>query len=135
MATAREQMNTIKSELERVRRDIDNLKIEEGILEKLLLKMTGEPVPVPVKRKRSPNVTPLVIDIMRNAAEKGATSAEVDALVRLQIPGVANASVASILSRLKSEGALIYVGERYYEKRFAPPPTTSPFDLPLRAVI
>lgn len=134
MATARETMSTIKSELERVRGEIASLRLEEGILEKLLAKISGEPIQAQAKRKRSPNVTPLVLDIMRAAGTVGATSTEVDARVKEQIPEVAKATVSSILSRLKAEGALIYVGERYYEKQYAPPASPSPFDGPLRAV-
>src|SRR3546814_8822515 len=48
------------------------------------------------------------------------------------LPAVAKDTVGSVLSRLKSEGALVYVGERYYEKRFAP--QNRPFDPGLRAV-
>lgn len=128
-------MSTIKSELERVRSEIASLQLEEGILEKLLAKISGEPIQAPMKRKRSPNVSPLVLDIMRTAGSAGATSSEVDALVKEKIPEVAKATVGSILSRLKAEGALIYVGERYYEKQYAPPAVPSPFDAQLRAVI
>src|SRR3546814_21075649 len=48
------------------------------------------------------------------------------------LPAVAKDTVGSVLSRLKSEGALVYVGARYYEKRFAP--QNRPFDPGLRAV-
>lgn len=141
MATARETMNTINLELKRVDGELDRansvvagLQMERDILAKLLAKLNGEPVQILAKRKRSPNVSPLVLDIMRTAGTAGATSSEVDALVKEQIPGVAKATVSSILSRLKAEGALIYVGERYYEKQYAPPANPSPFDGPLRAV-
>jgi hypothetical protein len=36
---------------------------------------------------------------------------------------VAKDTVGSVLSRLKSDGALVYVGERYYEKGQEPKPT------------
>lgn len=70
---------------------------------------------------------------MREAAFDGATTSEVDDLVRRKVPSVAKDTVGSILSRLKSEGALVYIGERYYEKQYAPKETT-PFDKGLRAV-
>src|SRR3546814_5620408 len=81
---------------------------------------------------RSPSVKPMVLDIMSVVGEAGATSQEVDAKVRETNPAVAKDTVGSVLSRLKSEGALVYVGERYYEKRFAP--QNRPFDPGLRAV-
>lgn len=120
MATAKDQMKTIKDELDRVRVEIERLRLEEGVLSRLLAKINGEAEPVPLPRKRATNVKPLIIDIINRAAGKGATSSEVAALVQSAIPGVAKESVGSILSRLKSDGAFVYVGERYYERQFAP---------------
>jgi hypothetical protein len=130
MASAREQMTMIESELTAVREQIERLRVQEDLLVSLLSKMRGTPIEVKQPRRRSPSVKPLVLDIMSIAAETGATSQEVDERVREKIPGVAKDTVGSILSRLKSEGALIYDSDRYYEKRFAP----RPFDQHLRAV-
>jgi hypothetical protein len=134
MANRATSMNTIKSELERVQQEIKTLQIEEGILQKLLSKLTGQPGPQ-IKPKRAVGITPLVLDVVRLAGAQGATSSDVAVEVALREPSVAKASVASILSRLKSDGALIYVGDRYYEKQFAPAATASPFDSHLRAVV
>lgn len=133
MATAKENMKMIEQELERVRSEIEKLKVEEALLLKMLAKMTGTTIPTPTTRTRSPSVKPVVLDVMREAAFDGATTAEVDDLVRRKVPSVAKDTVGSILSRLKSEGALVYVGERYYEKQYAPKEPT-PFDKGLRAV-
>lgn len=121
-------MKTVEAELERVRSEIDRLKIEESVLLKLLGKMRGDHVPYKQGRSRSPNVKPMVLDIMRDAGPDGATTPEVDALVRAKIPTVAKDTVGSVLSRLKSDGALVFDGERYYEKRFAPNASSGPFD-------
>ena len=134
MANAREQMSTIKGELERVQREIAALQIEESILQKLVSKLSGEPAVAPKKTKRAVGITPLVLDIMRRAETSGATSQEVAARVEELAPDVARTSVAAILSRLKGDGALVYVGDRYYEKQYAPSATATPFDLHLRAV-
>jgi hypothetical protein len=134
MATVRETMSTIKGELERVQREISALQIEEGILQKLLSKLSGEPAPQAKKAKRAVGITPLVLDVMRSAGATGATSGEVATRVEEKSPEVAKATVAAILSRLKSDGALVYAGDRYYEKQYAPPVTPSPFDSHLRAV-
>jgi predicted nuclease with TOPRIM domain len=131
MANAREQMKMIETELERVRREIEKLRVEEALLVKMMAKMNGE-TPAPV-RARSPSVKPLVLDIMRRAGHAGATTAEVDDLVREKVPSVAKDTVGSILSRLKGDGVLIYAGERYYEKQFAPR-DENPFERNLRAV-
>lgn len=118
MARASEQMKMMESELERVQREIERLKVEESLLLKMLAKMRGEE-PAP-SRTRSPSVKPIVIDIMRQAGAAGATTQEVDEQVREKVPSVAKDTVGSVLSRLKGDGALVYVGERYYEKQFAP---------------
>lgn len=132
MTTARDQLSMIKETLARVRSDIERLRAQEEVLADLLQSIAGESAPPP-PRKRSPNVKPLVLDIMHEAGFTGATSAEVDAMVRRTVPSVAKESVGSILSRLKSAGALVHDGERYYEKQFAPKPK-SPFE-GLKAVI
>jgi hypothetical protein len=134
MASAREQMKIIDGELERVRAEIERLRAEEAVLMGLRSKMSGDPEPKRSKT-RSPNVKPVVLDVMHNAGPTGATSAEVDQLVREKVPTVAKDTVGSVLSRLKSDGALVYDGERYYEKQFAPGPKNGPLNAGgLRAV-
>lgn len=128
---AKEQMQMIEAELARIRAEIQRLHAQEEVLLGLRQKMSGEP-PRP-GRKRSPAIKPLVIDIMHEAGFAGATSGEVDQMVRRTVPGVAKDTVGSILSRLKSDGALVYDSDRYYEKQFAPKPS-APFEPGLRAV-
>ena len=125
MATAIEQRTMIESKLATIRSQIATLQAQEKVLSDLLAEMKGEPAPQ--VRRRSPSVKPIVIDVMSAAGPAGATSREVDEAVRAKVPTVADDTVGSVLSRLKADGALVYVGERYYEKRFAPPP--------LRAVV
>ena len=129
MATSKEQIQMIEAELQAIREQITRLKAQEEVLLKVQRSMTG--LPETVKRKRAPSVKPMVLDIMAAVGEAGATSQEVDAKVRETNPAVAKDTVGSVLSRLKSEGALVYEGERYYEKRWAP---HRPFDPGLRAV-
>jgi hypothetical protein len=133
MANARDQMKMIEVELERVRGEIDKLRVEEALLVKMLGRMNGVLPDTPVHRTRAPSVKPVVLDVMRTAGIWGATTSEVDEKVRQKVPTVAKDTVGSILSRLKSEGALVYVGERYYEKQFAPKDAGASFD-GLRAV-
>lgn len=133
MANARDQMKMIESELARIRSEMDRLRAQEELLLSLRQKMSGEPVPQKTVRKRSANIKPLVIDTMHEAGFAGATSSEVDSIVRRSAPTVAKDTVGSILSRLKADGALVYDGERYYEKQFAPN-TNGPFETGLRAV-
>lgn len=134
MASAREQIKMIEAELARVRAEIEKLRIEEALLLKMKAKMNGEPeATVRSSRTRSPNVKPTVLEIMNMVGANGATTSEVDEIVRLQVPSVAKDTVGSVLSRLKSDGVLVYSGERYFEKQFAPKPEGI-FDKSLRAV-
>lgn len=135
MTTVRETMKMIHTELDRVRLEIEKLKVEEATLSRLLKSMGATDKSAPVIRKRSASVKPLVLDIMREAGHNGATSVEVDQRVRVSLPDVGKDTPAAILSRLKSEGALVYRNDRYFEKQFAPQEPSNPFDAGLRAVI
>ena len=128
MTTAREQKDMIEAKLAAIREQIATLRAQEKVLADLLAEMSGQKK----ARVRSPNIKPMVLDIMREAGEAGATSRQVDEAVRAQVPTVGTDTVGSVLSRLKSAGALVHDGERYYEKKFAPP--ARPFDGGLRAV-
>lgn len=118
MATSREQIKMIDAELQSIREQIARLKAQEEVLLKLQRGMTGVEE---TKRKRAPSVKPLVLDIMSKLGAAGGTSQAVDTFVRMENPQVAKDTVGSVLSRLKADGALVYDGERYYEKRHAPP--------------
>ena len=118
MPTAKEQTMKMQDKLSAIRKQIEELQIQE----RLLVELLGEEVPTKPARQRSPNIKPMVLDYMMAAAANGATTAEVDAFVRKAVPTVAKDTVGSILSRLKFDGALAHNGERYYEKRFAPQP-------------
>jgi hypothetical protein len=134
MSNAREQMKIMEAELANVREQIARLKIKEETIVQLLAKVSGTANPDTATRARSPAVKPVVLDIMREKGAVGATSGEVDALVRQKVPTVGKDTVGSVLSRLKSDGALGYDGERYYEKQFTPKIEQSPFDGRSRAV-
>lgn len=134
MASARDQMKVLEAELARVRGEIERLRVEEALLVKMIGKMAPPSLqPQQPVSKRMP-VKPVVLDVMREVADRGATTAEVDQTVRERVPSVAKDTVGSVLSRLKGDGALVYVGERYYEKQFAPKEET-PFETTLRAVV
>lgn len=121
MTKAREQMKTIQEDLDRVQAQIAALQIEEGVLKRLLAKLSGEPEQLAkVPRKRASSVKPLVIDLLHAAGSDGLTSLEATASVQAVQPEVSRETVGSVLSRLKSEGAFVYTGDRYYEKQFAP---------------
>lgn len=119
---ASKKMEPLNDEIARLDAEIARLQGERAGLIRAKELLTGEAAQ-PKQRKRAAPIKPLVLDIMRDAGPSGATSAEVDAEVRKTVPTVAKDTVGSVLSRLKSDGALVYVGERYYEKGQEPKPT------------
>lgn len=133
-----QQMKSIEEEIARIDAEIARLRERRAAFVDALAMVSGvasSPIAPPPMRRRAANVKPLILDIMWNAGSGGATSVEVAALVKEKVPAVAKDTVGSVLSRLKADGALIYDGERYYDKRF--PPTikeASPFEGRLRAV-
>jgi hypothetical protein len=127
-------MQAIDQELERLQAELTRIQTEISAILRVKALMLGQPTaPEVTSRRRASNIKPLVLDIMRIAAESGASTAEVTALVKEKEPNVAKESVGSILSRLKADGAFVYVGERYYDAKFAPKTDKGPFE-PLRAV-
>jgi len=125
MSKASEQMKVLDAEISAIREQIANLQIQEATLVRLKSKLAGDPEPESsAPRKRAAGVKPMVLDIIRKAGDIGMTSADVSVLVRERMPDVSKDTVGSVLSRLKSDGAFVYVGERYYEKQFAPAPET-----------
>lgn len=118
---ANKKMEPLDKEIARLEAEITRLQGEMAGLLRARDLLTGNPVSTP-KLKRSAPIKPLVLDIMKAAGETGASSTEVDARVREEVPSVAKDTVGSVLSRLKSDGALVYVGERYYVKGQEPKP-------------
>jgi fructose-1-phosphate kinase PfkB-like protein len=116
----------IEAKLQSIREQIAILRAQEKVLSDLLSEMNGQPAKA-VVRQRSPSIKPLVLDIMARVGQAGATTKEVDEAVRANVPTVAQDTVGSVLSRLKADGALVFDGERYYEKRWAPEPNR-PFE-------
>lgn len=132
MSAMGKKMQPLDAEITRLDAEIARLQGERAGLLRAKELLTGEETPIKLEpRKRVTSVKPLVLDIMSDVGAAGATTAEVDDRVRGMVPAVAKDTVGSVLSRLKSEGALVYEGDRYYEKRHAP--ERRPFD-PLRVV-
>jgi hypothetical protein len=104
--------------------EIDGLKMRRQAFVDVLAKFSGEDQPArsssETGRRRSANITPLVLDIMAEVGATGATSKDVDERVRERVPTVARGTVAAVLSRLKGDAALVYDGIRYYDARSAP---------------
>ena len=124
MASQGKKMKPLDEEIARLDAEIARLQGERAGLMRAKQLLCGEAPEAP--RKRSVSIKPIILDVMKSVADQGATTTEVLNAVSTLVPDVKRDSVGSILSRLKSEGALVYEGDRYYEKRYAP---ARPFDL------
>jgi len=110
---------SIDNEIARIDAEIERLRVRREAFVDMRAMMAGKESPPSVvqPRKRSVNVKPLVLDIMKAAGPNGHTSAEVKEMVKTQIPTVNDDTVASVLSRLRADNALRHDGERYYQSQ------------------
>jgi hypothetical protein len=114
-------MKRLDEEIARIDAEILRLQSERaGLVRAKALLSTDDRSLAPPARKRSPNIKPLILEIMEHAATTGATSKDVNRTVRTRVPTVAEDTVGSVLSRLKADKALVFDGERYYDARYAP---------------
>ncbi len=128
MRATGKQMKRLDEEIARIDADILRLQSERAglVRAKALLSTPDDRPLVAPARKRSPNIKPLILEIMERAAATGATSKDVDRTVRARVPTVAEDTVGSVLSRLKADKALVFDGERYYDSRYAPKTGVAP---------
>jgi hypothetical protein len=122
------QTQPVRDKISELDRQIDDLqrKLSEALhgrrlLQEVLAAMVGEEPAQPEKaRGRATNVKQVVLLVMERAGVAGLTSAEVLAAVQSEVPNAQRDTVSSLLSRLKKDGALAYVGVRYFDARYAP---------------
>ncbi len=122
----------LNAELERVRNQIAELKIEEALLTKMLRRMGDNNAKKP-PTNRALGVKSAVLNFAFEAGGEGVTTEEMRDAVERTIPEVAKDTVRSVLSRLKSDGALAFVRGRYYVKEFVPQGEDGPNVTPLRS--
>lgn len=96
-------------------------------VESLIRVMSGDTAPEPsraaviLNRIRRGDLNNIVLSLYEQAAEAGLSTAECVAAAGKAGTPLKATSVSSLLSRLKSDGVLMYDGERYRLKRFAGP--------------
>jgi hypothetical protein len=126
-----ERLQPIKDKIAELDQQIDDLtrKLGEATTARKCLRdvyasMGGPPIgddfgTETTRRTRIPNVKGTVLDIMARAGSTGRTSIEVLTEASHRSPGVSRDTISSVLSRLKSDGALRYDGMRYFDAKIA----------------
>lgn len=117
MARMTNQMKMLEERLEQVRRDIEKLRAQETLLVDMMREASGEPKIKP--RAPRSNVKQAVLDLLDQVGTKGLNAATAVELAGQSGMSLERGTVSSLLSRLKSEGALVYDGRVYRLKGYA----------------
>lgn len=133
MARNKEQMQRLIELKERLAAAIEQ---HQRAIEALQNQMVGvnaaikvfgaEPGAVPAPRR---NVKRTVLEVVQEAGRIGVTASEVISRAAAKGRALNAGSVASLLSRFKQDGVLIFDGERYF-----PAPPQAPQEPPLKIV-
>ena len=97
----------------------------DGLIRTMSGEATPEPTPAASNRIRRGDLNNIVLSLYEQAADTGLSTAECVAAAGKAGTPLKATSVSSLLSRLKSDGVLMYDGERYRLKRFAGPRSAS----------
>ncbi len=118
-----QQLEQLKAEREKIRREIAQLQGRLEGVEFSLSLMTGEPVATPAidsspPRQSRGTVKTTVLSLVEEHKANGLTASEVVELAERIGVRLERGSVSSLLSKLKSDGALdIRDGNKYIPKR------------------
>lgn len=93
----------------------------EGLIRLMDDKSAPEAPTAVAGRVRRGDLNNIVLSLYEQAAEAGLSTSECVAMASKAGTPLKATSVSSLLSRLKSDGVLMYDGERYRLKRFAGP--------------
>lgn len=108
-------MNELRARLDLIQMEIEKLRAQES----LLLEMMQE-APAPAsQRAQKGSVKKTVIDLLEDAGAKGLNANSALGAAKAKGIELERGSVSSLLSRLKSDGAVVYDGEVYRLTKFA----------------
>ena len=109
--------------------ELDAAQVRLHEIENMIRLMEGKPEPelppVGAGRIRRGDLNNIVLSLYEAAAHAGLSTSECVAAAAKAGTPLKATSVSSLLSRLKSDGVLMYDGERYRLKRFAGPRSAS----------
>lgn len=106
-------MTDMKARLNEIEREIEKLQAKR----ELLLDMMGE-TPKPAARAPKGSVKTTVLDLLERVGRSGLNAAKAVEMVGAEGGEIDRGSVSSLLSRLKSDGVVVYDGDMYRLKKF-----------------
>ncbi|MEM8978949.1 MAG: hypothetical protein AAGD04_05660 [Pseudomonadota bacterium] len=117
-------ISDMKTRLDSIRREIEKLQAQEA----LLLDMMGE-APKTIKRASKGSVKSTVLKLLQEVERSGLNATTAVEIAKSQNIVLERGSVSSLLSRLKTDGVVVYDGSMYRLKQFAdvrPPSAVTP---------
>jgi hypothetical protein len=111
VARVSNQMKMLEERLEHVRREIEKLRANEAMLRDMIREVAGEPKVKP--RAPRSNVKQTVLALLEDAGPSGLNAASAVERAACNGTSLERGTVSSLLSRLKSEGVVVYDGKVY----------------------
>lgn len=112
-------MNDIRSRLDGIRRDIEKLQAQET----LLLEMLDETPEPKSSRAAKGSVKTTVLDLLEVVGRRGLNAATAVELAKSSGTDLERGSVSSLLSRLKTDGVVVYDGSSYRLTKYTGAPS------------
>jgi hypothetical protein len=100
-------------------REIEALRNKVAGLEMAIALFDEEGVPAPVSERRRSGIKDTVLDLLNEVGTTGLNAAIAVEIANRRGIHLDRQSVSSLLSRLKTDGAIVYEGQRYKLKQFA----------------
>jgi len=117
-------MRTLQERLGQIQSEIAKLQAQEALILDMLREARGEPKVKP--RAPRSNVKQAILDLLEEVGAEGLNAAIAVGLAERNGVNLERGSVSSILSRLKSDGAVTYDNERYRLTKYAQQATVHP---------
>ena len=129
MKRLEERLAEVQSRISEVQTQMALLRSKEELLVEMLREAKGEPAAV-APRRRAPraNVKNAVLDFLGRVGSEGLNAAIAVDMAESEGQALDRGSVSSLLSRLKNEGTVTYIGGLYRLVEYSP--TEGAPDLP-----
>ena len=126
MSKSQANMKLLYDRRDKLRAEFEAARARLDEVENLIRLMSGEPKAEAVERPKRGGLKEIILSLYEEAAEGGLSSQECVAAASTKRGVLLQpASVSSALSRFKSDGVLMFDGERYRLRKFAGPRSAS----------